>query len=253
MAGPFESPYSDEQRDAVTTAYLDRGIRPAKRVSALARAGELTHGDEKLDPFTVGENTIRDWARHRRRQRAGEDNGKLSQLPPLDAVEAIRRRLINAIDSELGHLERAQNRRKPLTDKQLATMARVADIASRAAKIPAPTDPKPQPGRANTIGSPQPGPNTIGSKLLAAHARNPETGSAHVAEGGDAVSTPAEPDGAPLLNHPSSTHERGTVSPTQRSTYSKADLERSLPVSTPTHETHADARADSDAGSSMRA
>jgi hypothetical protein len=243
MAGPFESPYSDEQRDAVTTAYLDHAIRPARRVSALARAGKLRHGDDELAPFTVGENTIRDWARHRRRQRAGELNGKLSALPPLDAVEAVRRRLLNAVDAELGHLERAQNKRKPLTDKQLVAMERIGRIAAQAAKIPAPTDAKPKSGQDNPIGKPRPTTGTAGARILAAHNARP-----------DAVSTPADHDGAPILNEPSSTHERGTVSPAQRTYPNEEGAERSMPVSTPDQITSSSStHPGTDPGSSIRA
>jgi hypothetical protein len=241
MAGPFESPYSDEQRDAVTTAYLDHAIRPARRVSALARAGKLRHGEEELPPFTVGENTIRDWARHRRRQRAGELNGKLSALPPLDAVEAVRRRLLNAVDAELGHLERAQNKRKPLTDKQLVAMERIGRIAAQAAKIPAPTDAKPKSGQDNPIGKPRPTTGTAGARILAAHNARP-----------DAVSTPHDHDGAPILNEPSSTHERGTVSPAQQAQHVEEGVERSTPVDTPDQNTTSSTHPSTDAGPSLR-
>src|SRR4051812_37997039 len=100
----FQADYTDEQRDALAEAYEDRGIRPAHRVAALAEAGELKEG---LAAFKVkgGANTVRDMARRRRNQRAGRITSELAQMPPRDAIEALRRRLVNAVDAHLAESE----------------------------------------------------------------------------------------------------------------------------------------------------
>ena len=67
----FNERYSDEERDALASAFTDRGIRPAARVVALANAGELEHNGERLPPFETNQSTVRSLARQRTRQRMG--------------------------------------------------------------------------------------------------------------------------------------------------------------------------------------
>src|SRR5438128_11729572 len=94
MAFP-ERKYTDEQREALAFAYEDRRIRPARLVVDLAARGELEHDGARLDPFETNANTVRDCARDLRNRRAGETSSQLAHLEPRDAIEALRRRLVN--------------------------------------------------------------------------------------------------------------------------------------------------------------
>lgn len=102
----FTSQYTPEQREAFISAALDRNM-PGKRVSELAAAGELTTPDgTKLDPFSVPANTVASAKRNAKKRRMGKSVSQLAQAEPRDAIEALRRRLINVADAELKHLER---------------------------------------------------------------------------------------------------------------------------------------------------
>lgn len=148
MAGAFEEVYTDEQRDAMAEAYLDRGIRPARRVVALAQAGELAPG---LAPFTVHgkEGTVRDLASKLKKRRAGKLASDVAQLPPRDAIEGLRRRLVSAIDHELAAIEKAQRKASgkaavdPERLRQIARAVREAALIPEPGRIaPAATQPK---------------------------------------------------------------------------------------------------------------
>ena len=137
MPEPFQARYTPEQREALATAYEDRRIRPARRVVELAAAGELAPG---LAPFEVlgGENTVRDFALKLRKRRAGEWTSELAKQPPRDAIESLRRRLVNVCDEMLHAIEQTPaDKRDPERVRQAARAIR------EAAAIPGPTDPTP--------------------------------------------------------------------------------------------------------------
>ena len=134
----FVEKYTDAQRDAAAHAYEDRGIRPYSRVSQLAAAGELTHNGQKLDPFEMPPNTVADLVRKLRRRRRGEQTSQLAQQPPRDALEALRRRLINLADRELAHEEK----RKP-GDVEPEKLRQLVRVARELAALPGPGDPRP--------------------------------------------------------------------------------------------------------------
>jgi hypothetical protein len=102
----FQRIYTDEQKAAVAEAFEDRRIRPATRVADLAKAGELRYQGEMLDPFNIEAPTVRHEARMLRKRRAGQLTSKLSDVPARDAVEQLRRRMVNLADAELTVLER---------------------------------------------------------------------------------------------------------------------------------------------------
>lgn len=133
--------YNDDQREAMAVAYEDRKIRPASRVVELAKAGELTYRGEKLDPFETNEATVRDLARKLRRQRAGQVRSDLASLPPRDAIDALRIRLINAADAMLREFERSVKRAPGKADP--ARHRQISDAVLAASKLPGPTDPRP--------------------------------------------------------------------------------------------------------------
>jgi hypothetical protein len=135
----FDRKYSNEQADAVASAWNDRGIRPAKRVSELAAAGELTTplGD-KLPGFEIPEGTIRSLARHARRRRRGEITSPLSEAGPRDAIEILRRRMANMIDGEMA----VEERKRPGT-RDAERLRQLNRALLELARLPGPTDPRP--------------------------------------------------------------------------------------------------------------
>ena len=108
----FHERYTEEEREALASAYTDRGIRPARRVVELAAAGELEHNGERLPAFEANESTVRGLASGLGRRRAGQLTSQLSTAAPRDAVEALRRRLVNLADARLGEMERHARKSK---------------------------------------------------------------------------------------------------------------------------------------------
>lgn len=108
----FERKYSDAQKGAIQEAWGDRGVRPAKRISAQAAAGELTYLGELVPAFAVPDTSVREIGGKylRRRERAARD--ALAGQAPRDTVEAIRQRIAVALDVQLGNIERLQARGK---------------------------------------------------------------------------------------------------------------------------------------------
>src|SRR4051794_21078015 len=117
MPGRFEEIYTDEQREAMAEAYEDHRIRPASKVVQLSEAGKLPAG---IGPFRVhgGANTVRDMARKLRQRRAGQLASVTAKQNPRDAVEALRVRLLSAIDHELARVEREQKKRSGKADPE---------------------------------------------------------------------------------------------------------------------------------------
>lgn len=144
MPAAFEEIYTDEQREAMAEAYEDHRIRPASKVATLAEAGKLPAG---IEPFRVhgGASTVRDCARKLRNRRAGKLASQTAKQNPRDAVEALRVRLLSAIDHELARVEREQRKRGGKADpEQLRQLGRAL---REAAAIPTRTEaPTPKPG-----------------------------------------------------------------------------------------------------------
>lgn len=141
----IEAKYSAAQREAIATAYVDRGVRPASRVVQLAAEGKLTLDGETLDAFDTRIGTVRDAARKLRLRRAGSAHSATVKADPRDAVEALRRRLIALADRELAVLE---NRRRGTVDPE--RLRQIARVVREVAALPGPSDPRPPtPGRSN--------------------------------------------------------------------------------------------------------
>jgi hypothetical protein len=138
----FSKVYTDAQRDALGEAVVDRGLRPAQVVE-LARNGELKHAGERLAPFPANVNSVRDYARKLKQRRAGRTSSGLDDQAPRDAVETLRRRLINAAEQEI-----AAEERKPRGKRSLERLRQCARLLREAAALPGPDDPRPpQPGQ----------------------------------------------------------------------------------------------------------
>ena len=165
---PMNAPkYTDDQREAMASAIVDRGIRPAERVSALARAGELTLNGEKLDAFDPPASTVRSCARKLRQRRAGTLKRDIEKENPRDALEQLRLRLVRVADQELAVQERKRRgHRDPEKIRQIARAAReIAAIPER---------PLPPPGKVDPDTGRKPsGPTTggLGGAILAAAAK----------------------------------------------------------------------------------
>jgi hypothetical protein len=135
----FDRKYSNEQADAIASAWNDRGMRPAKRVQELARAGELTDPTgEKIPGFEIAEGTIRSLARHARRRRRGEIHSPLSEAGPRDAIEILRRRMANMIDGEMA----VEERKRP-GNRDVERLRQLNRALLELARLPGPTDPRP--------------------------------------------------------------------------------------------------------------
>lgn len=150
MSGTFTKKYSDAERAAITYAYEDRQIRPASRVVELAASGELTHQGEKVPPFETNANTVRDFARDLRKKRRGERTSQLADQPPRDAIEQLRRRLVNAADALLLDYE-DDVKRKP-GDADPERLRQIVRVVREAAHLPGPNDPRPVPPGAKRDG-----------------------------------------------------------------------------------------------------
>lgn len=154
MSEGFTASYTPEQRDALGRAFQERGIRPASRVAALAEAGELEPG---LAPFPVkgGGNTVRTFASRLRKRQTGELVSKLASAPPADAIEALRRRMVDLVEGMLTDAERARKRGelKPADIGQLGRALR------ELATIPGPND-----ARRTQPGERTPGVGTVEGK-----------------------------------------------------------------------------------------
>jgi hypothetical protein len=169
MAKAFEAVYTDEQRDAIATAYEDRRIRPARRVVELAEAGELAEG---LAAFTVhgGANTVRDFARKLRRRRSGQLVTETAKRAPRDAIESLRVRLISVAEIELTRIEREQKKRGAKADPE--RIRQLARAIREAAAIPTRDEvPTPKPGyggKGERVGAAtRTGPGTLAGSILA--------------------------------------------------------------------------------------
>lgn len=198
--GQWAPKYTDEQREAVAVAYLDRGVKPASRICDLAAAGQLaTAGDANrtLEPFEIPVASVRDIYRNARRRRSGALKSGLTDVPHRDAIESLRQRLVSVADHELARVEKQQARAngKPVDPELLRQIARaVREIAA----LPGPNDARPVkpgdkiPGENRTAGGPTVG--GIAGQILSSHRR-----------------TPSSPDHEPRPDLPPSTDEQGTT------------------------------------------
>jgi hypothetical protein len=191
----FHERYSDEQREAIAAAYVDRRIRPARRVVELAAAGELMWNGQPLGPFETNASTVRSLASAHARRRAGLARSELAVAPPQDAVEALRRRLVNAADAGVTAIERKQKRsRGEVSFEELRQAARaVREISA----LPGPNDPRPPAPGARVNGRRDGGATRGGlaGQLLAAVRESPPAGAAAVPH----PRLPTTPDDPPAM------------------------------------------------------
>src|SRR5690349_3802061 len=94
----FAEKWSHEQREAAAIAYADLKLGPYRRISELAAAGALTYNGRKLDPFDMPPATVASLVQRLRKRRAGEITTELAKIPPRDAIEALRVRLVSVAE-----------------------------------------------------------------------------------------------------------------------------------------------------------
>jgi hypothetical protein len=135
---PFEAVLTQEQRDTVARARADYRL-PGPDIVRRAAAGELKTPEGKvLEPFTVTPEYARSLGAALVRERMGRKTTALSQVPPRDAVEALRIRLVNLADSAVNALERQRPAKL-----DLQRMDQAAKLVTTIARIPGPKEPPP--------------------------------------------------------------------------------------------------------------
>ena len=181
MSKAWERIYTDEQRDAIERATVDRGLSGAE-VARRCKTGELQPG---LEPFDIPPNTVRDFKRKALSRRRGTERSELADQPATEAIEALRKRLVSAADLELEMVERQQRglrsgpgsaKRQEDHDSALRRAERMRQIARavrEAAAIPIPGTSTTVPGRhnpkTNSTEGGKPGDRTLAGGILAAH------------------------------------------------------------------------------------
>ncbi len=172
--GRLETKWTAEQREAVATAYLDRGIRPAKRIQQLARTGQLAPG---LEPLDMPTSTIYAAARQLQQRRAGEALRGQSPARTSQTVQGLRRRLTIVADRELGILEaeqlKANKTSEPQQRRRITLIRELGRAVREIAALPQEGERGIPPGTEQhgqrAHGGPEPGPNTLAGRALAAH------------------------------------------------------------------------------------
>lgn len=140
----FQEKYTDEQREAVRHAGLDLGIATAD-IQGMAKAGTLKHRGVALEPFEIPTSTVYGLIRDERKRREGKDHSALVQMPHVDAVELLRRRMVALLDSETLRMEREQ-KAKPRTPIDAEHARRMARALREVMAMPPPGRPGATPG-----------------------------------------------------------------------------------------------------------
>lgn len=153
---------------------MDKGIRPAARVRALAAAGHLVDGDDKLEPFVVSDELVRKWSRRERDRRAGNIKTTATDKPLPAVVDDLTTRLTNLAVSEVTLLETAAKKAartgKPIDTVRLQRAIRT--VRELAALIPGENAP-PRPGRGPAKEGDAPTRTGLAAAILAADAKAP--------------------------------------------------------------------------------
>jgi hypothetical protein len=142
----FAEKYAHEQREAVGFARVERNLK-ACEVVELAAKGALTFNGRPVEPFEIGENYVRSIGSRYKARRAGRITSDLAKVPPRDAIEALRVRLVSVADQELTALERSK-----VGERDMERHRQITRCVREAAALPGPKDPRPAAPGANTHG-----------------------------------------------------------------------------------------------------
>jgi len=167
----FDRVYEPDQIEAFLHAYLDRKIRPMRKVCDMARGGQLlTRDGRETRPFDPNPHTFAGYVARERRRRRGAPRGSALDRPD-DVLEGLRKRMIAVADQELTFVERQRRgKRDPEHLRQIARVLR------EVAALPKPGEGRGrQPGKRDHNGVMVDGQTEggIAGKLLAAHRRAP--------------------------------------------------------------------------------
>jgi hypothetical protein len=196
--------YSVDERDAMGIGMVDRGMG-AQEVRTAAQAGLLERSDgTRLPPFDPPVASIRHYARVVKKRRAGKARSEADKLPPRDAVESVRVRLIRMLDLELAVEERKRNGKRDIERiRQLARAAR------EAAALPEINDPRP-PSPASRAGGASPTVGGLGGAILKAHGAARVSTPAQEAQTTDTGRDTAHAQGAARSEHQDAHIEQGS-------------------------------------------
>ncbi len=155
----WQPKYDDAQRGAIEQAYQE-GVRPVSLICRLAATGELKHEGQAVPSFEIPGTSARYIGDRAKRRREGKLSSELMRLPPKDAVEALRRRMVSLEDHELKRYENRVYKRdaKPQTTKDIDVLTRLARLAREVAAMPGPDETRlpRKPGQRLEDGSPPP-------------------------------------------------------------------------------------------------
>lgn len=194
----WASEYTDQQRQAIYTAYFVSRIENQSHIGRLARAGELTFEGQQLDAFNIPDATVRSWLNTERRRRAGAARSELVKKTPEDAVEALRRRLVSFLDHETLRIDK-QMRTRPNIPLDVEHIRRLVRTVRELAALPGPGErgkpaTKPTDGRLST-GEPKPAPDSQAGKLMAAMKPGTAENDAHIEQSDNGDHSAADTDG----------------------------------------------------------
>lgn len=128
--------YTDEQRAAIEHAHLENHRKVADIVR-MAAAGELKHNGETLDAFEIPYQSASHIAKRAKRAREGNARSSLAALPPRDAIDELRRRLLSMADHETKRVQAQLNARKP-TPMDAELLRKLARATREIAALPTP-------------------------------------------------------------------------------------------------------------------
>lgn len=143
-----EAKYAEKQRRAVIHARNTRNLS-GKVISELAARGEL---EQDLAPFEIPKDTVYSLARGADRKLRRTETSALVSRDPQDAVEELRRRLVEVLDRDTLRLveQSKSTSKKPLDVEHVRKTARaLRELAS----LPLPGERGRAPGRPASDGS----------------------------------------------------------------------------------------------------
>lgn len=182
----FDRKYEPDQIEAFCHAYLDRKIRPMRKVIELAKQGALlTRDGRETRPFDPNPHTFAGYVARERKRRRGSTRGSALDRPD-DVLEGLRRRMIAVADQELTHWERKRTgNRDPEQLRQITRLMR--EISA----MPKPGEGRSRaPGQRDENGQMVDGASKgIAGKMLAAHRRSQTAPEPLTAEEGKAETT----------------------------------------------------------------
>ena len=136
---PLNAVYTHEQREAIEQAWLDRQMRPARRICELAAAGLLTCDGVHVPSFTIPRSSVSTIGNEAKRRWEGKAKTALRNQSRATVVETMRQRLTSLTDHELKRVERGvKGNREKAVDPQWIT--RMATSIARVASLPAPDE-----------------------------------------------------------------------------------------------------------------